>query len=97
LWQSLRVQPESLPLREVTFDVGQITAKSLKLLILPPLAGHFFGFGDQACRVAMANEEAAKMLFFRWFGGRNYRGGSHEDEYPPRDLLQPHGTTGGAG
>jgi hypothetical protein len=62
-WQSFRIEPRQLPLREVTMDTAWFTAGSLKLFALPPIAGRMFGFTDQACRVAIVNEDAAEELF----------------------------------
>ncbi|HEX4170283.1 MAG TPA: ABC transporter permease [Bryobacteraceae bacterium] len=62
-WQSFRVEPRNLPLREITMDSAWFTGDSLKLFKLPPRDGRLFGFGDQGCRVAIVNETAAAELF----------------------------------
>ena len=62
-WQSFRIEPRSLLLRDVTLDVSRLTAGSLQLFSLPPKAGRMFGYGDETCRVAIVNEEAAERLF----------------------------------
>jgi hypothetical protein len=69
-WRSFRIEPEQLPFREVTMDMAWFTADSLKLFTLPPRAGRMFGFGDQTCRYAIVNEEAAEDLFDRQTVGR---------------------------
>jgi ABC-type antimicrobial peptide transport system permease subunit len=63
VWQSFRIEPPHLPLREITMDIAQFTGESLKFFILPPKAGRLFGFGDQMCRVAVVDETAAEELF----------------------------------
>jgi len=62
-WQSFRVEPQGLPLREVKMDVAAFTSDSVALFSWPPRAGRLFGFKDQTCRVAIVNEEAAGLLF----------------------------------
>ncbi len=62
-WQSFRIEPQHLPLREITLDIAWFTADSLKLFTLPPSAGRLFGFGDGRCRVAIVNKEAAAKMF----------------------------------
>jgi ABC-type lipoprotein release transport system permease subunit len=69
-WQSFRIEPPQLPLREVTLDVGWFTPDSLMLFSLPPRAGRMFGFAEQACRSAIVNEEAAAQLFGGYTVGR---------------------------
>ncbi len=69
-WQFYRIEPQQLPLREVTMDLAWFTTGSLKLFSLPPRAGRMFGFGDQICRVAIVNEEAAAELFDKSTVGR---------------------------
>jgi putative ABC transport system permease protein len=65
VWQSLRVEPAGLPLRQVTVDIAAFTPESVPLVRLPPVAGRMFGGRDtaQSCRVAIVNEEAANALF----------------------------------
>ena len=73
MWQSFRIEPAQLPLREVTLDADWITSDSLKLLALPPKAGHMFGAAERTCRAAIVNEEAAEELFGRYTTGRTLR------------------------
>lgn len=56
-WVSFRVEPQQLPLREVTLNVGALTAFSRTV------AGRLFGLEHQTCRSALVNEEAAQVLF----------------------------------
>ena len=65
VWQSLRVEPAGLPLRQVTVDIAVFTPESVPLVRLPPVAGRMFGGRDtaQSCRVAIVNEKAANALF----------------------------------
>ena len=69
-WQSFRIEPRRLPLREVTLDIAGFTADSVDLFILPPRAGRLFGLPDRTCRVAIVNEEAAEKLFGGYTVGR---------------------------
>jgi ABC-type antimicrobial peptide transport system permease subunit len=69
-WQSFRIEPEHLPLREIPLDIDWFTARSLNLFTLPPSAGRLFGYGDQACQVTIVNEAAAAELFDRNTVGR---------------------------
>ncbi len=64
-WQSMRIEPPRLPLRDVVMDVAAFTSDSLGLVKLPPVAGRMFGGGDtpETCRVVIINEAAAKELF----------------------------------
>lgn len=70
MWQSFRIEPPQLPLREVTLDTDWITSDSLQLFDLPPKAGHMFGTAEQTCRAAIVSEEAAEELFGRNTAGR---------------------------
>jgi ABC-type lipoprotein release transport system permease subunit len=70
IWESFRIEPREMPLRDVTLDTVRFTADSLKLFKLPPKSGRLFGFGDQACHVAVVNEEAAEKLFSGDTAGR---------------------------
>jgi hypothetical protein len=63
VWRSFRIDPQQLPLRDLTMDTAWFTAGSLKSFALPPKAGRLFGFQDQMCRVAIVNESAAAELF----------------------------------
>ncbi len=69
-WQSLRIEPRRLPMREVQMDVASFTTGSLNLFVLPPKAGRMFGVADGACRVAIVNESAAAELFGDSTAGR---------------------------
>lgn len=62
-WRSFRVEPQMLESREVTMDIDSFTPDTLPVFALPPVAGHFFGVADQTCRSAVANEDAARLLF----------------------------------
>jgi hypothetical protein len=73
-WQTFRVEPPGLALREVAMDIGWLTAESLKRIAAPPKAGRMFGFGDSSCRVAVANA-AAQRLFGEWTVGRTLHDG----------------------
>lgn len=73
MWQSFRIEPAQLPLREVTLDTDWITSDSLKLFDLPPKAGHMFGAAERTCRAAVVNDEAAEELFGRYTTGRTLR------------------------
>jgi ABC-type lipoprotein release transport system permease subunit len=63
MWQSFRIEPRHLPLRDITVDIAWFTAESLELFNLPPRAGRLFGFAEQTCRAAIVNEDAAAELF----------------------------------
>jgi ABC-type lipoprotein release transport system permease subunit len=65
MWQSLRIEPAGLPLRDVTLAVAPFTSDSIDQFILPPKAGRMLGghYRTQTCRVAIVNEEAAQELF----------------------------------
>ena len=69
-WQSFRIEPPSLPLRDITLDVVPFTPRSYNLFNFPAKAGRLFGFGDQSCRVAIVNEQAAAELFDKSTVGR---------------------------
>ena len=73
MWQSFRIEPAQLPLREVTLDTYWITADSLKLFEFPPKAGHMCGTAERTCRAAIVNEEAAEEVFGRYTTGRTLR------------------------
>jgi hypothetical protein len=62
-WRSFRIEPHHLPRRDIAMSIAWFTPDSLKLFVLPPREGRLFGFGDQGCRVAIVNEEAAAELF----------------------------------
>ena len=72
-WTSFRVEPRQLPLREVSLDVEAFTAA---LFAMPPVAGRVFGLEQQACRAAVVNEEAAKVLFRAGTVGRSLQDAS---------------------
>jgi len=65
VWQSVRVEPPQLPLRDVMLEVAAFTPRSLAFVTVPPIAGRMFGGGDTAetCRVVIVNREAADELF----------------------------------
>jgi putative ABC transport system permease protein len=69
-WQSLRIEPRQLPMREVQMDVASFNTRSLNLFILPPKSGRMFGVADGACRVAIVNDAAAEELFGESTAGR---------------------------
>jgi hypothetical protein len=69
-WQYFRIEPQQLSLRQVTMDVSQFPADSIKLFETPPVAGRLFGVADQTCRAAVTNEEAAGALFGKDTVGR---------------------------
>ncbi len=70
-WETFRVEPENVPLREVTLDVAAFTSSSLGLFSLPPAEGRLFGTEDRTCRGALVNEAAAKVLFGAGTAGRS--------------------------
>ena len=65
VWQSVRIEPPQLPLRDVEMDVAAFTPRSLDVVTVPPIAGRMFGGEDtsRTCTVAIVNEEAARDLF----------------------------------
>jgi ABC-type antimicrobial peptide transport system permease subunit len=62
-WQTFRIEPRQLRLRDITLELNLFTPDSLDLFELPPTAGRLFGFGDGACRVSIVNQQAAMRLF----------------------------------
>jgi putative ABC transport system permease protein len=72
-WQSFRVDPAQLPLREATMDMAWFTPDSFQFFAPWPTAGRMFGVADRNCRVAIVNEEAAAELFGRYTVGRTIR------------------------
>jgi predicted permease len=64
-WQSVRIEPPELPLRDVKIDVEAFTPETLDLVKLPPVAGRMFGGADtrDTCPVVIVNEEAAQEFF----------------------------------
>src|SRR5262249_51047071 len=70
-WQSFRIEPRGLALREIKLNVDAFTPDSVAQFSWPPKAGRSFGFGDQGCPVAIANEEAAEVLFGDDTAGRS--------------------------
>jgi hypothetical protein len=99
VWKSFRVDPQQLPLRDVTMETAWFTAGSLKSFLLPPKAGRLFGFQDQMCRVAIVNQEAAAELFGEKTVGRVIQDSSGrpleiigvlaEKEKPPAGRSRP--------
>ena len=72
VWQSLRIEPAHLPLREVTIRTAAFTPDLLSFFTLPPVSGRMFGIRDtaQSCPVAVVNEEADDELFGGHGAGR---------------------------
>lgn len=70
-WQSFRIEPRGLPLRDVEMDVVPLTPELIARLSLPPKAGRMFGLADRACPAAIVNEEAAAALFGDETAGRS--------------------------
>jgi hypothetical protein len=64
-WVSFHVEPEQLPLREVSLNVDAFSTGSRIV------AGRLFGLEHQTCRSALVNEEAAKVLFGEATVGRS--------------------------
>ena len=64
-WQSVRIEPAGVALRDVVMSVSTLTPASLQHIIVPPISGRMFGGADtaQSCRVAIVNEQAARKLF----------------------------------
>lgn len=64
-WESVRIEPPNLPLRDETLDVITFRPETIKTVVMPPVAGRMFGRGDApgGCRVVIVNEAAAKVLF----------------------------------
>lgn len=87
-WQTFRLEPPGEPLREVTMDIGWLTSESLKRIVLPLKNGRMFGFGDGACRVALANTAAARRLFGDRTVGRTLQDGGG----PPIEIVGVVGT-----
>jgi ABC-type lipoprotein release transport system permease subunit len=65
MWQSLRIEPAGLALRDVTLDAALFTSDSLDQFVLPAKAGRMIGghYRTPTCPVAIVNEEAAHELF----------------------------------
>lgn len=72
-WESFRIEPQQLPLRDVTLDVEAFTPSSQALFAMPPVAGRLFGLEHKTCRAAVVNEEAANVLFGAATVGRSVR------------------------
>jgi putative ABC transport system permease protein len=64
-WQSIRIEPPHLPIRDVVMAVVAFTPQSLDIVTLPPIQGRMFGGADtpRSCKVVIVNEEAANELF----------------------------------
>jgi putative ABC transport system permease protein len=64
-WQSVRIEPSRLPVRNVVMSVGVVTPPSPLPFTLPPIVGRMFGGRDmaEACPVVLVNEEAVNELF----------------------------------
>jgi ABC-type lipoprotein release transport system permease subunit len=72
-WESYRVEPQQLPLRDVTLEIAIFTPASQAPFTLQPVAGRLFGREQQTCRAAVVNEEAANVLFGAETVGRSIR------------------------
>jgi hypothetical protein len=72
-WRSFRIDPQQLPLREVTLDAAPFTTDLFALFAMRPAAGRLFGAGDETCRTAVANPEAADALLGAETVGRSIR------------------------
>jgi hypothetical protein len=53
-WRSYRIEPRTVPLREVTLDVAPFTSESPDRLRLPPVGGRLFRLADQTVRQPLA-------------------------------------------
>ena len=62
-WRSYRVEPSGLEWRTVSLYAAVLTNDVLTQLSLPPREGRLFGLADRGCLVAVANEQAAALLF----------------------------------
>ena len=63
-WQSIRVEPPWLPLRDVVLNTEPFTARSLARVKTPPVAGQMFGgFATEGCPSVVVDEQAAAALF----------------------------------
>jgi hypothetical protein len=64
-WQRLRIEPAHPVVRDAELEVERFTAPDLRRLVMPPLAGRFFGGGDSstACPVVVVSAAAAKEVF----------------------------------
>jgi ABC-type lipoprotein release transport system permease subunit len=70
---TLRVEPPSVPIHDITLDVRLFTARSIDEVVMPPIAGRMFGGEDtrNGCRVVVLNDVAADLLFGRQSVGRS--------------------------
>jgi hypothetical protein len=62
-WRAYRAEPPGLEWRTVPLHAAVLTNEVLTQLSLPPLEGRLFGLADRGCHVAVANEQAARVLF----------------------------------
>jgi hypothetical protein len=62
-WRAYRAEPPGLEWRTVPLHAAVLTNEVLTQLSLPPLEGRLFGLADRGCHVAVANEQAAGVLF----------------------------------
>jgi ABC-type lipoprotein release transport system permease subunit len=72
-WRSFRIDPQPLPLREVTLDMAPFTADLFVLFAMQPAAGRLFSAANGTCRAAIANPEAADELLGPETVGRSIR------------------------
>jgi cell division protein FtsX len=65
VWQTLRIERQDAPRREVLLNAVTFTPDELSRIQVPPLHGRMFSGEDtaQACRVAIVNEAAARTHF----------------------------------
>jgi hypothetical protein len=64
-WQSVRVELPPSETRTAVMNVVAFTPATLARVLTPPVAGRMFGGSDVAgaCRVAIVNEDAARVFF----------------------------------
>ncbi|HEY1902689.1 MAG TPA: ABC transporter permease [Terracidiphilus sp.] len=63
IWRSFRIQPRSVPLRDLKMDIVWLPAGSLQLLNNRLIAGRMFGFVDPTRTDIVVDEVAAQELF----------------------------------
>ncbi len=63
-WQSFRIEPAHMTVKDVEMDVAVFTPRSLALVTLPPKEGRMFGGVDTAesCPVVVINEAARDLV-----------------------------------
>ena len=67
------IDPQQVPLREVTLDMAPFTGDLFDLFALQPAAGRLFSAADGTCRTAVADPEAAAELLGAETVGRSIR------------------------